>query len=369
MPSGKSKTSNFSLEDHAFMVRALSLTERGRCTSTPNPSVGCVIVKEGHVIGEGWHERAGEGHAEVRALAAARESPEGATVYVTLEPCAHHGRTGPCADKLIEAKVGRVVAAVEDPNPLVKGNGVARLREAGIRVDVGLLADEAREAHRGFFTRMEQGRPWMRMKAACSLDGRIALANGESRWITGVDARRDVHAWRARSCAMLTGIGTVLRDDPELTVRHVPCTRQPKRIVIDSRLEMPLEAKILQGEPPLILTVSDDEAKRRALEAKGAEVVRVANEGAKTDLGAIARLLGERGLNEVTIETGGKLMGSLLAARVVDELVMYYAPLILGDKSQAAFVLPELTRLADAPRLHVTDVRAFGPDIRVTARL
>ena len=350
------------------MVRAIALTERGRNTSTPNPSVGCVIVKDGHVIAEGWHERAGEPHAEARALAAAKESVEGATVYLSLEPCSHHGRTPPCADALVAAKVGRVVAALEDPNPKVKGQGAARLREAGIRVDIGLMADEALEAHRGFVWRMTRGRPWMRIKAASSLDGRIALANGESKWLTGESARRDVHALRARSCAMLTGIGTVLRDDPELTVRHVPCSRQPKRVVIDSRLDMPLGAKVLQGEPPIILTVSDDAARRKALEARGAEVVTVPRQGEKTDLAAIARMLGERGFNEVTVETGGKLMGSLLAARVVDELVIYYAPLILGDKSQALFVLPEWTSLGEALRPRITEVRTIEEDFRVTAR-
>ncbi len=312
----------FSLEDHAFMVRALALTERGRDTATPNPSVGCVIVKDGRVIAEGWHERAGEPHAEVRALAAAKEPVEGATVYLSLEPCSHHGRTPPCADALIAAKVGRVVAALEDPNPKVKGRGAARLREAGIRVDIGLLVAEALEAHRGFVWRMTRARPWMRIKAAASLDGRIALANGESQWLTGEAARRDVHALRARSCAMLTGIGTVLADDPELTVRHVPCT----------------------------------------------EVVVVPREGEKTDLAAIARLLAERGFNEVTVETGGKLMGSLLQARIVDELVIYYAPLILGDKARALFVLPEWTSLGEALRPTITEVRTIGDDIRVSAR-
>ena len=358
----------FSLEDHAFMVRALALTERGRDTATPNPSVGCVIVKDGRVIAEGWHERAGEPHAEVRALAAAKEPVEGATVYLSLEPCSHHGRTPPCADALIAAKVGRVVAALEDPNPKVKGRGAARLREAGIRVDIGLLAAEALEAHRGFVWRMTRARPWMRIKAAASLDGRIALANGESQWLTGEAARRDVHALRARSCAMLTGIGTVLADDPELTVRHVPRTRQPRRVVIDSRLDMPLAAKILQGEPPIILTVSEDAARRKALEARGAEVVVVPREGEKTDLAAIARLLAERGFNEVTVETGGKLMGSLLQARIVDELVIYYAPLILGDKARALFVLPEWTSLGEALRPTITEVRTIGDDIRVSAR-
>jgi len=358
----------FSAEDRAFMSRALALTERGRDTATPNPSVGCVIVKDGRIVGEGWHERAGEAHAEVRALEAARADAAGGTAYLTLEPCSHHGRTPPCADALVAARVARVVAAVEDPNPQVKGRGLARLREAGIRTEVGLMAQEAEEAHRGFLTRMRTGRPWMRIKAAASLDGRIALANGASRWITGEAARRDVHALRARSCAMLTGIGTVRTDDPELTVRHVPCARQPRRVVIDHHLDLPLEAKILAGEPPLILAVSDDPARRAALEARGAEVVRVPGEGRKADLAAVARLLGERGFNEVTVETGGKLMGSLVRAKVVDELVLYVAPMILGDAAQGLFALGELVSLDEAPRLRIVDVRELAGDWRITAR-
>jgi diaminohydroxyphosphoribosylaminopyrimidine deaminase/5-amino-6-(5-phosphoribosylamino)uracil reductase len=358
----------FSATDHAFMARAIALTERGRDTATPNPSVGCLIVKDGRVIAEGWHERAGEPHAEARALAAATESPEGATVYLSLEPCSHHGRTPPCADALVAARVARVVAALEDPDPRVKGRGAERLRAAGVRVDLGLMAAEATEAHRGFLARVSRGRPWMRIKAAASLDGRIALANGESRWITGEAARRDAHGLRARSCAILTGIGTVLRDDPELTVRHVPCARQPRRYVIDSRLDMPLTAKILAGEPITIFTVSDDRARRAALAARGAEIVDVPREGGKTDLAAVARLLAERGCNEVTVETGGKLMGSLLRARVVDELVLYLAPVILGDKAQALFALPEWTRLDEAIRPRIIDVRPVGADWRITAR-
>lgn len=358
----------FSAEDHAFMSRALALVERGRNTSTPNPSVGCVIAKDGRVVGEGWHERAGEAHAEARALESMRESPRGATAYLTLEPCSHHGRTPPCTDALIAAKVSRVVCALEDPNPQVNGGGIAKLRAAGIGVDVGLMAAQAEEAHRGFLTRMRKGRPWMRIKAAASLDGRIALANGASRWITGENARRDVHALRARSCAMLTGIGTVRHDDPELTVRMVPCTRQPRRVLIDHRLEVPLSAKILQGEPPIIATVSEDAERRAALEARGAEVVRVAGDGRKADLAALAQFLGSRGFNEVTVETGGKLMGSLVRAGVIDELVLYLAPMLLGDQAQGLFALGELLRLEDAPRVRIADVRNVGEDLRITAR-
>jgi len=351
------------------MARALVLAERGRETATPNPNVGCVIARGGRILGEGWHARAGEPHAEAMALAACGEGAEGATVYLTLEPCSHHGRTPPCADALVAARVARVVASLEDPNLLVKGKGFDRLRSAGIRVETGLLAAQAREAHLGFLSRMERGRPWLRLKCAASLDGRVALANGESRWITGEAARRDVHALRARSCAMLTGIGTVLRDDPQLTVRHVPCSRQPRRVVIDSRLELPPGARILAGEPPLVLTVSEDRARRQALEARGAEVVTVPAEGAKTDLAAVARLLAERGFNEVTVETGAKLNGALLRAGVVDEIVLYLAPLLMGDAAQGLFALPGFEALGEAPRLRWIDRRVVGADLRLTARL
>jgi diaminohydroxyphosphoribosylaminopyrimidine deaminase/5-amino-6-(5-phosphoribosylamino)uracil reductase len=362
----------FTPEDRAFMSRALELTARGRDTATPNPNVGCVIVKDGRVIGEGWHERAGEPHAEARALAASSESPEGATVYVTLEPCAHEGRTPPCADALVAARVGRVVSALEDPNPLVHGRGANRLRDAGIRVDTGLMSAEAEEIHRGFLTRMRLGRPWMRIKAAASLDGRTALANGRSRWITSEEARRDVHALRARSCAMLTGIGTVLADDPELTVRHVRASRQPRRVLIDNRLEVPEEAKILKGEPPIIFTVSQDAAKRKRLEALGAEVfVAHADAGkpGKADLAHVARELAAHGFNEVTVETGSRLNGSLLAAGVIDEIVLYLAPRIIGDSGQGMFALPQLEALDEAMQLKIVDVAAIGPDLRITARI
>jgi len=352
-----------------MMSRALALGARGLDTATPNPSVGCVIAKGGRVIGEGWHARAGEPHAEAAALAACREDPTGATAYVTLEPCSHRGRTPPCADALVRAGLARVVAALEDPNPLVAGAGFRRLREAGLQVEAGLLAGEAAHLHRAFLSRMSRGRPWMILKAGASLDGRTALANGESRWITSEEARRDVHRLRRRACAVLTGYGTVRADDPDLTVRHVPCERQPRRVVIDNRLELPEGARVLQGVPPLVFTVSGDGAARERLESRGAEVLAVGAEGSKTDLVAVARMLAARGFNEVLVETGPKLAGSLLRAGIVDEIVLYLAPSLLGDLAQGLFALGELASLGERRNLAVTDVRAVGRDLRVTARL
>jgi diaminohydroxyphosphoribosylaminopyrimidine deaminase/5-amino-6-(5-phosphoribosylamino)uracil reductase len=362
----------FSAQDHVFMSRALALTGHGRDTSTPNPNVGCVLVKDGRIIGEGWHARAGEPHAEVAALANATESPRGATAYVTLEPCAHQGRTGPCADKLVDAGVARVVAALQDPFPQVNGRGLERLRAAGIAAEVGLMEAQAREVHRGFLSRVTRGRPWMRIKVAASIDGRTAMASGESQWITGEAARRDVHALRARSCAMLTGIGTVAQDDPQLTVRDIACERQPRRAVIDSRLDLSPHARILHGGGALVFTLSHDASRRAALEAAGAEIVQVphaTDKPGKTDLAAVARLLGERGFNEVTVETGAKLNGSLIAAGVVDEIVLYVAPRILGDNAHGLFALPGLERLKDAIPVRIAEVRGIGEDLRITLRL
>lgn len=359
----------FSGEDHAFMARALRLTRHGRYTATPNPNVGCVIVKNGRIIGEGWHERAGSPHAEVNALNACGEAPAGATVYVTLEPCAHHGRTPPCAEALIKAGVGRVVAALEDPNPQVSGSGLAMLRQANIRADVGLMAEQARVVHRGFLSRMQRGRPWVTVKLGASLDGRTALSNGASRWITGPDARRDVHELRARSCAVLTGIGTVLADNPQLTVRDVPCVRQPLRVLLDSRLEVADDASILQGGNTLVVTASGAESRAEALRARGFEVLRVPAEAVKgkVDLDLMMRSLASRGLNEILVETGARLNGSLLKAGVVDEIVAYVAPSVLGDLALGMFAIGELAELKDKVQLRFSDLRQIGPDVRITA--
>ena len=362
---------NFSAADHAFMARALQLARRGLYSTTPNPRVGCVVVRDGWVIGEGWHEQAGLPHAEAGALAAtvgAGDTAKGATVYVTLEPCSHFGRTPPCADALIEAGVARVVAAMPDPNPLVAGQGLARMAAAGIEVASGLLEAEATELNIGFVSRMTRGRPWLRLKVAASLDGKTALNNGVSQWITGPDARRDAHAWRARSCAVLTGIGTVRDDNPRLTVREVSTTRQPLKVVIDSRLETPPDAAVLDGGNVLIAAAQDDPGRRAALSARGAEIVLLPNAEGKVDLARLLQELGRRGINEVLAEAGTRLNGSLLREGCVDELLIYQAPMLIGDAARGMFGLGELTDLAGARRLHIIERRAVGADFRIRAR-
>ena len=359
----------FVAEDFEFMARALRLAERGLYTTTPNPRVGCVLVKDGRVVGEGWHERAGEAHAEVVALRAAGALAAGATAYVTLEPCAHQGRTPPCTDALIAAKTGRVVAAMQDPNPKVSGRGLQKLGDAGISVDVGLMEEQARELNIGFVSRMTRGRPWMRVKIAASLDGKTALANGVSQWIGGPDARRDGHHWRARSCAVMTGIGTLKDDDPRLTVRDVETSRQPLRIVVDSRLRIVPDAKLLDGGAVLVATATRDEAKVQALKAKGAEVVVLPNSEGKVDLLRLTQHLGGMGINEVLIEAGINLDSALLRAGVVDELLFYLAPLLLGDAGRGMLDLGDLTRMDQRLELDIRDTRRFGPDLRVLARL
>ena len=351
------------------MGEALSLAEKGLWTTSPNPRVGCVIVKNGEVIGRGWHEKAGEAHAELNALREAGARAAGATVYVTLEPCNHHGRTPPCADALAAARPARVVAAMQDPNPQVAGSGLEKLRAAGIAVDCGLLQLEAAELNLGFVARMTRGRPWVRMKIAATLDGRTALANGRSQWITGPDARRDGHAWRARACALLTGIGTVRDDDPQLTVRDVATPRQPLRVVVDSKLQIAADARILEGGGLLVFSAVEDGEKIKALADRGAEVVVLANPQGKTDLTAIMRELARRGMNEVHVESGSKLNGSLLAAGVVDELLLYYAPSLLGDAARGMFNLPEFVALEQKISLRFHDVRRIGDDLRILARL
>ncbi|MBA4092895.1 MAG: bifunctional diaminohydroxyphosphoribosylaminopyrimidine deaminase/5-amino-6-(5-phosphoribosylamino)uracil reductase RibD [Candidatus Accumulibacter sp.] len=350
------------------MARALRLAERGLYLTTPNPRVGCVIVRDGRVVGEGWHARAGEAHAEIHALRAAGAAARGATAYVTLEPCSHHGRTPPCAEALIAAGVTRVVAAMEDPNPQVAGQGMAALRAAGIAAECGLLGDAALELNIGFAARMTRRRPWLRMKLAASLDGKTALQNGASQWITGAAARQDGHRWRARACAILSGIGTVRDDDPQLNVRGVETMRQPLKVVVDSRLELPLDARVLAGGDVLVAAAQGDAAKIAALRERGAEVLLLPDAGGKVDLTALLEELGRRGVNEVHAEAGFKLNGSLLGAGLVDELLLYLAPCLIGDAARGMFNLPALDSLDGKRRLAIRDVRMVGPDLRLLAR-
>jgi diaminohydroxyphosphoribosylaminopyrimidine deaminase/5-amino-6-(5-phosphoribosylamino)uracil reductase len=358
----------FSSADHLHMARALHLAERGLYTTTPNPRVGCIIVHDGMVVGEGWHLRAGELHAEVHALQVAGQQARGATAYVTLEPCSHHGRTPPCVDALISAGVARVVAAMKDPNPQVAGQGMERLRGAGIEVAQGLLEREAHELNIGFVSRMTRGRPWVRLKVAASLDGKTALNNGKSQWITGADARRDAHAWRARSCAVLTGIGTVRDDDPRLTVREVETMRQPLRVVVDSRLEIPLSAQVIDGGNVLIATAEECSERHAALRERGAEIVVLPDARGKVDLAALLADLARRGINELTTEAGTRLNGSLLNEGCVDELLIYQAPILLGDSARGMFGLPELTDLSGKRELAILERRQVGSDTRILAR-
>jgi len=354
--------------DSQWMARALRLAERGLYTTSPNPRVGCVLVKKGKVVGEGWHERAGEPHAEVHALRAAGKAAQGATAYVTLEPCSHHGRTPPCADALIASGVARVVAAIQDPNPQVAGEGVAKLRAAGIEAECGLMETATRDLNVGFFSRMTRGTPWVRSKIAASLDGRTALANGTSKWITGDAARRDVQHWRARSCAVLTGVGTVLADDPQLNVRGIITERQPLRVVVDSQLRTPRGARIVSAGT-LIYTAVFDEEKRAVLQARGAEVVTMSGSDRQVDLPRVLDDLGRRGINEVLVEAGRTLNGRLMQAGLVDELVLYLAPKLLGDAALGMADMGELTRLQQGVVLNWQDVRQVGGDLRLVAKI
>jgi diaminohydroxyphosphoribosylaminopyrimidine deaminase/5-amino-6-(5-phosphoribosylamino)uracil reductase len=358
----------FSAADYGFMAHALRLAERGLYTTTPNPRVGCVLVREDRVVGEGWHERAGEAHAEIAALRQAGTRATGATAYVSLEPCSHHGRTPPCTDALIAAKVARVVAAMQDPNPQVSGSGIAKLRAAGIAAEVGVLENEASELNIGFVSRMTRARPWMRVKIAASLDGRTALKNGLSQWVTGADARRDGHHWRARSCAVMTGIGTLRDDDPRLTVRDVKTSRQPLRIVVDSRLRITPQAKLLDGGAVLVATAKQDAAKARALEGKGVAVVVLPNPEGKVDLLRLTQHLAGLGINEVLVEAGLNLNSALLRAGVVDELLLYIAPHLLGDAARGMLDLGDLNDMNKRLQLDIRQLRMVGPDLRILAR-
>ena len=358
----------FSAADHRFMAQALRLAERGLFTTQPNPRVGCVIAHADVAIGEGWHQRAGEPHAEVFALREAAERARGATAYVTLEPCAHHGRTPPCADALIAAGVARVVIAAEDPFAQVDGRGIGKLRAAGIAVDVGLMREAARELNIGFFSRIERGRPWLRVKLAMSLDGRTALANGESKWITGEAARADVQRWRARSSAILTGSGTVLADNPQLTVRlgEGEAFAPPLRVVLDRQLRTPEGSHVLDGAAPTLMlhTAAADPDHR----FKHVECAAVDERNGSIDLDTVLAVLAGRGCNEVHVEAGPTLCGALFAAGLVDELLLYVAPLLLGDQARPLLQLPTLSDMAERWQLRPIEQRQLGTDWRLRLR-
>jgi diaminohydroxyphosphoribosylaminopyrimidine deaminase/5-amino-6-(5-phosphoribosylamino)uracil reductase len=361
----------YTAADFQFMQRALELSQRALYHATPNPRVGCVIVRDGHILGEGFTQPPGSNHAEIEALLDARRNGHdlhGATAYVTLEPCSHFGRTPPCATALIEARLARVIAAVEDPNPQVAGRGLEMLRSTGMDVRCGLLKAEAIEANIGFFARMNRGRPWLRVKIAASLDGKTALENGRSQWITSVAARADGHAWRARACAVLTGIGTVVADDPQLNVRLVDTPRQPLKVLIDSRLDVNSEARLFDGNSVLVACAVNNAEKAARLRDKNAEVVVLPNDQGKVDLAALLKELGRRGINELHVEAGFKLNGSLVRAELVDEFLVYLAPMLIGE-AQGMVHLPALSDLAQAKRLVFREVTQVGEDVRIVARL
>jgi diaminohydroxyphosphoribosylaminopyrimidine deaminase/5-amino-6-(5-phosphoribosylamino)uracil reductase len=352
----------FSAFDQAMMRRALGLAEKGLYTATPNPRVGCVLVQGDQVVGEGWHEKTGGPHAEARALLQASAASRGATAYVTLEPCNHHGKTPPCAEALIKAKVVRVVAAMRDPNPESKKGGDA-ITAAGIPFESGLLEEAARELNIGFVSRMTRARPWVRMKIAATLDGRTALSNGASQWITGPEARKDGHRWRARACAILTGAGTIRADNPQLTVREVETPRQPLRVIADSHLETPANARILQGDKVLIFAAREGKA------PPNAEVVVLPNPQGKVELKKMLEELGRRGVNELHVEGGFKLNGSLVREGCVDEFLIYLNPSFLGDAAQGMVNLAEATSLDRRVALKLRSLERVGDDIRVIARV
>lgn len=362
--------SRFTAADSEFMARALRLAMRGRYGAHPNPMVGCVIVAGGEIVGEGFHELAGEAHAEINALATAGARARQATAYVTLEPCVHHGKTPPCVDALREAGIAEVVAALEDPYPEMRGRGFEALAASGVGVRVGLMGDSVRALLSGYICRITSGRPFVRLKMATSLDGSTAMSNGDSQWITGPEARADVQRLRARSGAVVTGIGTVLADDPSLTVRDASVDthgRQPLRAIVDSGLRMPLSAEML-ALPGQTIVYCSDAAKQAPLTAAGAQVVEVDAGDDGLDLTGVLQDLASREVNDVLVEAGPTLAGAFLEARLVDELVIYQGPHIMGSETLRMFSTPGWTELADRTALEITDVRRVGNDLRITAR-
>ena len=366
-----------SLTDAHYMSRAVQLARLGRYTTRPNPNVGCVIVKDGRVIGEGYHRKAGEPHAEINALLQAGDGARDATVYVSLEPCSHTGRTPPCANALIEASVKRVVIAMTDPNPEVSGNGIARLRDAGIEVTENVLGASARQLNRGFIKRMQSGLPHVRLKLAASLDGRTAMANGESKWITGVQARADVHRMRASVGAIITGSGTVAADDPELDFRikefsqlshEIPQeTEQPLKVIVDSALKIPLNSRILHRPDHVVIATIAGNANRDRLLKAGLSINEYEPDNGRVPLGNLLEDLAARDINDVMIEAGSGLAGAFLGGKLVDEVVIYMAPHIMGDAAMGMFGLPGLERMENRISMNIDDIRAVGENWRIIA--
>lgn len=358
----------FTASDHVYMTRALQLAEHGLYSTMPNPRVGCVIVKNNQIVGEGAHLKAGEPHAEVFALRQAGEQAKGATAYVTLEPCSHTGRTPPCADALVKAGVSKVIVAMQDPNPLVAGSGLAYLQANQIEVASGLMESQAQALNPGFISRMTRKLPYVRCKIASSLDGKTALNNHQSQWITSEHARLDVQHWRAQSCAILTGIGTILSDDPSMTVRSLDIGRQPLRVIVDSHLRISPQAKILQGGNTLIAFARDSENKADALLATGAQLLCIPNADYKVCLKTLLSHLAHMQINEVLVEGGEGLNGALLAQNLIDELLLYYAPKLMGSQAKGLFDMTALTQMNQAIALDVFDMRQIGCDIRLRAK-
>ena len=362
------------------MTRSLQLAEQGLYSTTPNPRVGCVIVKDGKIVGEGAHLKAGEPHAEIFALRQAGDQAKGATAYITLEPCNHTGRTPPCSQAIVEAGISKVIVAMQDPNPQVAGSGLAHLQAHNIETASGLMQAQAAELNLGFISRMTKNKPFVRCKIAASLDGKTALNNGASQWITSEPARLDVQHWRARSCAILTGIGTVLADNPSMTVRNAPYPlmgegwgeggtgRQPLRVIVDSQLQTPIDAKILQGGNVLIAFASDAQHKSDALLNAGAELLCIPNDSGKVCLNTLLSHLAAREINEVLVEGGEGLNGALLALNLIDELLIYYAPKLMGSAAKGMFDMSALTAMKQAINLQVLDMRQIGVDIRLCAK-
>lgn len=364
-------SSDFSANDHNFMARALQLAKRGITTTQPNPRVGCVLVKNDHIIAEGWHEKAGLEHAEIVALQQAGDNARGATAFVSLEPCSHYGQTPPCADALLSSGISEVVIAMLDPNPLVAGQGMKKLSESGIKVRHGLMQQQAEELNRGFISRMSRGRPWMTVKLAASLDGRTAMSSGESKWITGPQARADVQKLRASSSAVLTGSGTVLADDPSLTVRIEGVDWQPLRVVLDSHLSIPEGAKIYNDRQPLLIAtaVSEDDSRFQQIRDLGIDIRTFTDQTGRVDTRSLLKCLAEDySCNEVLVEAGSVVCGSMLADGLVDEIIIYLAPVIMGSTAKGLFDIPGLDAMSQKVHLSVKDVRAVGQDWRFTVR-